>query len=433
MQIEQDDYDDYGYDFIFGESSNSNSSKPSPEPMSKKRRFDDDLRGFPPSRSSVRGLDKILFFSGSTDHVITKLDKERPELRLLVKVLDIEPDDTVVDLFSDDGVIGTAVAAVYRSSPVVIIEGDTRNLDVAQHNISVNNLTNAMVVGWTGIETMRSQGVEPDVVIYSPPAYTSNEITAHQIRQSKLLLREGGRLYLVTHVKQGGNTHLKVLEEVFGPSSEIVSRGGGGYRVGLGLKGNSGNVPSNDMDLYRQVEFGVLGRRFTTGTEPSLFSTDDLDRGTRFLLETVGPKLRSFARMLDLGCGWGAIGIVAASLNQRGEVVMTDIDFRATSTAEQNIQRLGFEDRVVVVTTGDLYDIPGQFDLIVSNPPFHENIFRLIELFKKARSLLSKRGEIYIVVEQSYAEKFKDILTKSFGHFSTVAENEKYLIMASRR
>lgn len=420
MPTEQDDYD---YNF----------SKPLLEPMKKKERFDDDLRGFPPSRTSIGGLDGILFFSGSADRVITKLDKERPELRLLIKVLDIESGNTVIDLFSDDGVVGTAVAAMYRSNSIFIIEGDTRNLDVAQHNVSVNNLTNATVVGGTGIEAVRGQSVEPDVIIYSPPAYTSNETTAHQIRQSRFMLREGGRLYLVTHVKQGGNAHMEVLEEVFGPLTEIVSRGGGGYRVGLGIKGDSKNIPSNDMDLYGQVEFNVLGRRFAIETEPSLFSTNDLDRGTRFLLETVESKLHSFTRMLDLGCGWGAIGIIAVSLNQQGEVVMVDTDFHATATAEQNIRRLGFEDRVAVVTTGNLFDISGQFDLIVSNPPFHENIFRLIELFKKARSLLTKRGEIYIVVEQSFVEKFKDILTNSFGHFSTVAENEKYSIMASRR
>ena len=173
------------------------------------------------------------------------------------------------------------------------------------------------------------------------------------------------------------------------------------------------------------------GHAFSVTTEPSLFSKDKLDEGTRLLLETV--DLKSFRRLLDVGCGWGPIGIAAATLNRDGKVVMTDIDLRATELARRNARDLGLDNRTEVIPTSDLKTIPGNFDLILSNPPFHQDYGTLIRLFRDSRGLLEKNGKMFVVVEKTYLEKFKSIFQETFGNFSITANNEQYFVLEARK
>jgi 16S rRNA (guanine1207-N2)-methyltransferase len=198
-------------------------------------------------------------------------------------------------------------------------------------------------------------------------------------------------------------------------SSFLIKNRRKGNRVIKGV--NRAHQPESVVEgLRRKVSFQVLGRNFELESEPSLFSKDDLDIGTRVLLESV--DLTSFRRLLDVGCGWGAVGIVAATVNPEGEVIMTDVDRRAVKVAKENTERLGLEDRVKTVATDDIYIIPGNFDLILSNPPFHADTGTLTGIFQKARSKLEKRGELYLVVEKTYLQKLQGVLILKLSYES---------------
>src|SRR4051812_3520224 len=105
-------------------------------------------------------------------------------------------------------------------------------------------------------------------------------------------------------------------------------------------------------------------------TQPGVFSDDAVDPGTRLLVEAI--HVSPTARVLDLGCGYGPIGIVAAKLATKGEVVLVDSDIRATRLAQRNLELNGVTNATVVLGDGT-HDLPPKqkFHVIVSNPPTH--------------------------------------------------------------
>ena len=84
-----------------------------------------------------------------------------------------------------------------------------------------------------------------------------------------------------------------------------------------------------------EIRVSVRGRPFTFLTDAGVFSRGELDRGTELLLAAleVGPC----ELILDLGCGYGAIGIVAARLSDGGHVILTDLNERAVRLARGNV------------------------------------------------------------------------------------------------
>src|SRR5688572_1370612 len=98
--------------------------------------------------------------------------------------------------------------------------------------------------------------------------------------------------------------------------------------------------------------------------QPGVFSADAIDPGTRLLIETM--RVSPTARVLDLGCGYGAIGIVAAKLAIRGHATLVDSDIRATRLAERNVQLNGLANADVVLGDG-VHDLPPKvkYDLVV--------------------------------------------------------------------
>src|SRR6266581_8426288 len=116
-----------------------------------------------------------------------------------------------------------------------------------------------------------------------------------------------------------------------------------------------------------RITVTIRGRPFIFQTDAGVFSREGLDRGTELLLEAieVGPR----ASILDLGCGYGVIGIVAAHLSEGGHVILTDVNERAAALARKNVAANGVAN--AEVRSGSLYEpVAGlAFDHILCNPP----------------------------------------------------------------
>ncbi|NQT09149.1 methyltransferase, partial [Candidatus Bathyarchaeota archaeon] len=98
------------------------------------------------------------------------------------------------------------------------------------------------------------------------------------------------------------------------------------------------------------VRCRLRGQEFEFLTSSGIFSYKKLDLGTRLLVESM--VLPESGRVLDVGCGYGPVGIVAARLVPGLEVWMTDVNERAVRLAERNCERNGV---ACVVREGDLY------------------------------------------------------------------------------
>src|SRR5438445_3765033 len=116
-----------------------------------------------------------------------------------------------------------------------------------------------------------------------------------------------------------------------------------------------------------RITVTIRDRPFLFQTDSGVFSREGLDRGTELLLEAidVGPC----ESILDLGCGYGVIGIVAAHLSEGGHVILTDVNERAAALARANIAANRI--RNAGVRIGDVYGPVDDllFDHLLCHPP----------------------------------------------------------------
>jgi 16S rRNA (guanine1207-N2)-methyltransferase len=168
----------------------------------------------------------------------------------------------------------------------------------------------------------------------------------------------------------------------------------------------------------RELRFLFQGRPLRFLTDSGVFASEALDPGTALLIENM--MLKGDETVLDLGCGWGAIGIAAALSLPRGRVWMTDVNRRAIRLAKENAVRNGVTN--VVVLSGPGYEpVIGQsFDLIASNPPYRAGRPTVLELLSGARSHLKPGGRLLVVGKGGQGILFYQRVLKASGGTVTI-------------
>ena len=156
---------------------------------------------------------------------------------------------------------------------------------------------------------------------------------------------------------------------------------------------------NSSMDVYfkKEIFYPFKGQVFNFDIAETLFSTFDIDHGTDILIRAIilkGPKT-----ILDIGCGYGPLGIILAKTNPDAEVTMVDRDLLAVRYTNHNISKNGAMNAVVIGSLGVEETKKKAFDLIVSNIPAKigdEAISQefIIEPYK----LLNPGGDYWIVV-----------------------------------
>ena len=122
----------------------------------------------------------------------------------------------------------------------------------------------------------------------------------------------------------------------------------------------------------REVDARLRGRSWTFLTDRGVFARQGVDPGTQLLIEAM--RIDGGDDVLDLGCGYGPIGVVAATLALRGRVVMVDINQRAVDLARANAARAGL-DNVDVYQGDGTAPVRGRtFQVVAMNPPIRASI-----------------------------------------------------------
>ncbi len=198
----------------------------------------------------------------------------------------------------------------------------------------------------------------------------------------------------------------------------------------------SGHYYSPDPDS--RLEYGLIdtvlrGRRYRFLSASGVFSAKRVDNGTRMLVEAM--PIPCTGRLLDVGCGIGVIGLVAASESPRLEVTLTDVNPRATMVAARNVERMGLGN--VRVLTGSLYaPVEGEsFDVVVSNPPISAGMRKVVEpLVKGARDHLAAGGSLLVVVQSNKGGRtLAGFLDEWFGGHQVVERGGGYRVLSARR
>lgn len=173
----------------------------------------------------------------------------------------------------------------------------------------------------------------------------------------------------------------------------------------------------------------LRGRDFEFLTASGVFSHKRVDAGTRLLIESM--RLPDAGEALDMGCGYGAIGITAAKLKPQLQVWMVDANRRAVALAEDNVQRNNVKN--VQVLAGSLYEpVEGRsFDVILTNPPITAGIRKVVEpLMEGSTGHLKPGGSLQMVVRTTKGgSSITALLERYYGGFEILAKRGGYRVL----
>jgi len=181
-----------------------------------------------------------------------------------------------------------------------------------------------------------------------------------------------------------------------------------------------------------ELRLRIRGRDFAFHSDTGVFSAARIDPGTRLLAQVmeIGPA----DRVLDLGCGYGALGIVAASLAPRGLAVLVDRNQRAVELARANIAGNAVANAVVVLADGGAPLRERSFDVVVTNPPVHAGNQAVFAFIAAAHRVLRAGGRFYLVGRRSrgvltFARRMEEI----FGALEEVDKQSGYRVYCAQR
>jgi 16S rRNA (guanine1207-N2)-methyltransferase len=186
-----------------------------------------------------------------------------------------------------------------------------------------------------------------------------------------------------------------------------------------------------------QARFGLVrtclrGRPFEFTTGSSVFSIKRVDLGTRVLVEAM--SLPDQGCVLDVGCGYGVVGIAAAKFNTKLQVIMTDVNKRAVLLARQNAEKNHAFN--VEVRHGSLYT-PVQnycFNCILSNPPVSAGMETVEAIIRGAPAVMARGATIQMVLRSKIGKKtLPAVFTETFGNFKVHAIESGYRVLMAEK
>lgn len=172
--------------------------------------------------------------------------------------------------------------------------------------------------------------------------------------------------------------------------------------------------------------FPYRGYGLSFMTDAGVFSKGELDQGTRLLLDAL-PALKG--DVLDLGCGWGAIGVSLAKANPDCHVVMADVNHRALSLSRDNLTRNGVQAEVIE-SDGMAALMDRRFDAVVTNPPIRAGKQVIYKMFADGASCLKPGGALYLVIrKQQGAESCMKYLKTLFAQVEKISKSSGFWVL----
>ncbi|EOV9673712.1 16S rRNA (guanine(1207)-N(2))-methyltransferase RsmC [Cronobacter turicensis] len=185
--------------------------------------------------------------------------------------------------------------------------------------------------------------------------------------------------------------------------------------------------------LEKQPEFNADGwwgeyqvDELIIKTLPGVFSRDGLDVGSDLLLSTLSPHTKG--KVLDVGCGTGVLAAALASHSPKVRLTLCDVSAPAVEASRATLAANGFEGEVIASNV--FSEIKGRFDMIISNPPFHDGMETSFEaaqtLIRSAVRHLNIGGELRIVANAFLP--YPNVLDETFGNHEVLAQTGRFKV-----
>ncbi|EEC0254681.1 16S rRNA (guanine(1207)-N(2))-methyltransferase RsmC [Salmonella enterica subsp. enterica] len=172
------------------------------------------------------------------------------------------------------------------------------------------------------------------------------------------------------------------------------------------------------------AEYNIDG--LTIKTLPGVFSRDGLDVGSQLLLSTLTPHTKG--KVLDVGCGAGVLSAALASHSPKVRLTLCDVSAPAVEASRATLAANGLEGEVFASNV--FSEVKGRFDMIISNPPFHDGMQTSLDaaqtLIRGAVRHLNSGGELRIVANAFLP--YPKILDETFGFHEVIAQTGRFKV-----
>jgi len=161
-----------------------------------------------------------------------------------------------------------------------------------------------------------------------------------------------------------------------------------------------------------EIEYVYKLTKFSLITDIGVFSKGGVDCATNILLEHL-PDLSG--RTLDIGCGYGCIGIVLAKIyGENIKITMSDVNERALELAKKNAKKNNIT--AEIIKSDGFENISENFDNIILNPPIHAGKAVIYKIYEDVHNHLNPNGRFFIVIQKKHgALSHKEKLDEIFG------------------
>lgn len=189
--------------------------------------------------------------------------------------------------------------------------------------------------------------------------------------------------------------------------------------------------PTVQHDLHT-LNANLRGCKLTFRTDAGVFSKKGVDYGSKYLIEKM--EIPSAAQVLDVGCGYGPIGLSAACLCPQGHVTMVDINERAVQLAAENA-RLNRIDNVTILQSDLLDQVKHlQFDIILTNPPIRAGKETVHQIFTDSYNCLKPGGSLWVVIQKKQgAPSAMAKLEAVYDEVAEVSKDKGYRILKATK
>ena len=186
------------------------------------------------------------------------------------------------------------------------------------------------------------------------------------------------------------------------------------------------NNPTSEHE-ERSFRAVFAGRVLAFDTDAGVFSKQHVDPGSELLCKALPDTLSG--RVLDMGCGWGAMTIMTLARFPKVQMTMADVNERALSLAVSNVKKNRME--AAALLSDGFEKVEGEFDAVITNPPIRAGKAVIYKMFEDAKAHLVSGGALYLVIrKQQGAPSALKFLKELYGKAEVIERDGGYWIIA---
>lgn len=358
-------------------------------------------------------------------------DQILPSTYLFCDNTEFNESDKILIIGSDKGILSTFISHSLNKGELWLWEDNLIKLKHVEKTLTINLVDNVKFIRQSFLSKKYYRYF--DKVLLQQPK--SRPLSRRFVLHGYETLKKDGRLFLAGAKKLGVQSSINDTEKLFGNSKILAYKKGN--RIAQFEK--SDRVCENPVwmkqpgiapDSWFEFSITLKNNDFRLFSLPGIFSYNRLDEGTLMLLDHL--KGIRGKNILDIGCGYGIIGLFALT-EGANHVSFLDISQAALDAVTKNLSTQEKWTYAVYGTNDTFEKLDFGFDMILSNPPFHTNkdinLHNSNQIFRKAHHFIHPDG-IFLLVSNSFLP-YPSMLRNYFKNVDILYDNKKYRVIAS--